>query len=481
MNLSEAEKLQPPHNISAEKSVLSAMMLKGEAIEKASAILVARDFYRETHKVLYSSLLSLHYRGEPATLVNVTEELKKEGYLERVGGVGFITAILNTEPTAANVESHAQVVKSYARKRRLMEAGLRLALCAQGDEADEEAAVKEAVLGVVEAETGGSVAGAKKASDSLIYLMGSIDEPRVRLSTGFKNLDSLLSGGLMPGLYVLGAISSLGKTTFAQQIADHIAESYDVLFICLEMSRNEMLARSLSRLMARMDQTPNCRNARSDTEILYDYHAMTKEQQNLLNDACEIYSKLGEKIFIKEGLANITAADVRGAVQYHKLKYGHAPLVIVDYLQILAPADPRATDKQNVDRAVVELKQISRDFNTPVLAISSFNRDNYKGEVNLAAFKESGSVEYSADVVLGLQLAGTGEGDFDFKKAMRGETSPLGSYRQIEAVILKNRHGRANEKINFKYYPRFNTFIEQSDRSITRGGDSPRRPRVTVL
>jgi replicative DNA helicase len=143
-------------------------------------------------------------------------------------------------------------------------------------------------------------------------------------------------------------------------------------------------------------------------------------------------------------------------------------------LQILAPADPRATDKQNADRAVTELKRISRDYKTPVIAISSFNRDNYSTVANMAAFKESGAIEYSSDVLLALQLEGVGVKGSDFNVDTAKQAIP----RKVELCILKNRNGQTGAKIPFEYDARFNVFREQgvsdADIATLTGGKAKR-------
>ena len=130
------------------------------------------------------------------------------------------------------------------------------------------------------------------------------------------------------------------------------------------------------------------------------------------------------------------------------------PVVVIDYIQILAPYNDRATDKQNTDKAVMELKRISRDYKTPVIGISSFNRANYSVPVTMEAFKESGAIEYSSDVLIGLQLKGAGQKDFDANQAKRKVP------REVELVILKNRNGRTGDIIDYNYYPLFNYFTE---------------------
>jgi replicative DNA helicase len=166
------------------------------------------------------------------------------------------------------------------------------------------------------------------------------------------------------------------------------------------------------------------------------------------------YSKYAQNIYISEGIGDIGVEQVRQTVKKHILFTGRTPVVIIDYLQILAPYSERATDKQNTDKAVMELKRISRDYKTPVICISSFNRANYKEAVTMEAFKESGAIEYSSDVLIGLQLKGAGEKNFDANEAKRKDP------REIELVILKNRNGRTGGKIIFNYYPLFNYFRE---------------------
>lgn len=274
------------------------------------------------------------------------------------------------------------------------------------------------------------------------------------VSTGFAALDKLLDGGLHPGLHVLGAISSLGKTSFVLQMADYIAEnSIDVLFFSLEQSRFELMAKSLSRTTAQLDGEQK-KLAYTARQLLSGQLDGNLHRRQLLNDAREVYAKAATGLYIREGIADIGVEEIRVALREHQERRGHAPVVVVDYLQILKPADPRATDKQNTDRAVVELKRLSRDFDIPVLAISSFNRENYRAAVSMEAFKESGAVEYSSDVLLGMQLCGAGEKGFD------ANTEKIKDPRRVELVMLKNRNGIPYAKAGFRYFAKFNLFEE---------------------
>lgn len=277
--------------------------------------------------------------------------------------------------------------------------------------------------------------------------------------TGFAKLDTTLDGGLYEGLYILGAITSLGKTTLALQIADQIAQSgRDVLIFSLEMARAELMSKSISRhtLLDVLSNGGEIRNAKTNRGITAGarYEHYSKTERELIQRAIVSYGGYAQHIFIHEGIGDIGTDYIRETVRKHQLFTGQAPVVLIDYIQILAPYDVRATDKQNTDKAVLELKRISRDYKIPVIGISSFNRASYREEVTLEAFKESGSLEYGSDVLIGLQLKGAGGKDFNSTEAKKKDP------REVELVILKNRNGRTGDKIAFSYYPLFNYFKE---------------------
>ena len=281
------------------------------------------------------------------------------------------------------------------------------------------------------------------------------------IPSGFPALDGVLEGGLYAGLYVIGAISSLGKTTYVTQIADQVARNGNsVLFFSIEMDRSEIIAKSLCRESALYlrdtgGEPSEGLTIRQITSRQY-RNFYTETQRQLLGNAVERYGKYAGNIYIKEGLRGIGVEQIREGVKQHIAVTGARPLVIVDYLQILTPNEEgRYTDKQIIDKAVLELKCISRDFKVPVIAVSSFNRTAYSNSVTMEAFKESGAIEYSSDVLLGLQLEGVGDKDFNVDKA-KGQST-----RKIELVILKNRNGRTGGKIKYQYLPAHHVLEEQ--------------------
>ena len=286
------------------------------------------------------------------------------------------------------------------------------------------------------------------------------------IPTGFEVLDNMLDGGLYEGLYGIGAISSLGKTTFALQMADQIAsQGHEVLVFSLEMSRNELIAKSISRnTFRRVNQSGgNIQHAKTTRGIMSckKYSSYCKAEKELIRASINGYEKIAGNIFIREGIGDVTAETIAEQVREH-IESGHRPpVVIVDYLQILSPKNEKWTDKQNTDSAVLTFKRLSRDYKIPVIVISSFNRENYSVRVSMQAFKESGAIEYSTDVLIGLQLKGVGNKNFDIDQAK--SKNP----REVEAVILKNRNGRTGGRIGFDFYAMFNYFAESDAAPVT--------------
>jgi len=224
------------------------------------------------------------------------------------------------------------------------------------------------------------------------------------------------------------------------------------------MARAELMAKSISRLtlMYCLDKEIPASNAKTNRGITSGkrWEKYTDQEYDAINNALAVYEKYARNIYISEGVGDIGAAEIRATIEKHKRITGKTPVVIIDYLQIIAPYSERATDKQNTDKAVLELKRISRDFKAPVIAISSLNRASYNEVINMAAFKESGAIEYSSDVLIGLQLAGAGKQGFDVDAIKAKEPRP------IELKILKHRNGPTGGIVNLEYYPKFNHFQE---------------------
>lgn len=293
---------------------------------------------------------------------------------------------------------------------------------------------------------------------------------------GYMALDRILEGGLHPGLIVVGAISSLGKTTFCLNVADMLAMAgQDVIFYSLEMSKFELIAKIISRRTARKCLPGgDMRHAKTNLGVsdFKRWAGYSKEEKELLQYCMNDFSlKAAQNLYIREGLQSIGTEQIRQDIQRHEYLTHRRPVVIVDYVQIMKTPDIHLTDKQKTDENVTELKRISRDFNIPIIAISSFNRDNYKEPVSMAAFKESGAIEYTSDVLIGLQYEGMDYMDKETDKArterIRGifkeneQNARRGKAIPIQCKVLKNRSGGKTDCI-FDYFPMFNLYLEHA-------------------
>ncbi len=271
--------------------------------------------------------------------------------------------------------------------------------------------------------------------------------------TGYANLDEKVS--LYPGLYVLGAISSLGKTTFCGQMADQLASSGEhVLYFSLEQTRLELVCKGLSRLMAIRDMP----SAFTSMEI------RRGATSKALSTARNVYAQQAEHEFIIECSFDTNIEAIVGTVHEYISRTGSRPVVIVDYLQIISPLAAHLTTKDVVDYNVRALKKLQTDYDLVVLVISSLNRQNYLTPIDFSSFKESGGIEYTADVIWGLQLQVMNDELFDKEAKLKAKReavkeAKIANPRDIELVCLKNRYGVSSYSCSFKYYARYDLFL----------------------
>jgi len=319
-------------------------------------------------------------------------------------------------------------------------------------------------------------------------------------ATGFTELDELLDGGFLGGnLILLGAISSLGKTTFALQIAENIASAgKDVLIFSLEMSKNELNAKSISRNTYRL--TDDDKDVSKKTRQKYRLSMgdilrgrvgkIGDEKRKLFEEALEETKKASEHLFILRD-NNITVDNVKEVIETHiEARNGNKPFVIIDYLQILKPSETsRSGDKRLLtDEDVNNLKDLAVRLGIPILVISSFNRASYLEPVNMGSFKESGSIEYSSDTLIGLQYSGMQymkhwftnkngtkkkvyESKIEHDTRVRELAEKMdkdgseGSFLPIDVIILKNR-GVSKGKVLFDFCPKYNVYRENAGQKV---------------
>ena len=296
------------------------------------------------------------------------------------------------------------------------------------------------------------------------------------ISTGFYSFDNALNGGLRSGLIVLGAVSSAGKTTFISQVADFVAANgKPVLFVSIEQSGRELVSKSISRMMA----------ARGYRDITY-YEMSTAKYRELwgedktraLEDAIEEYAeRVAPNLHVMAASEQPSISDVKAAAYHIADKRGVSPLVVLDYLQILKPLNERDTERQAVDGNISELRRLSsgNGLKTPVITVSSLNRGSYSGAIEMESFKESGGVEYGADLLLGIQPYRMEQ---DITKETNDRKPPTEQQmkfrareivkqfrkqpvKNAELVFLKNRNGALPaEVLPFTFYAASSLFVE---------------------
>ena len=280
------------------------------------------------------------------------------------------------------------------------------------------------------------------------------------IKTMFPVLDQRIGGGLYAGLYVIGAASSTGKTTFMLQVADQLAQQKTpVIFFSLEQSRLELVTKSISRI-GRKNNPSNQAGLKTSLQIRKGYTS------NETETALEYYKKsIAPYVNIIEGNFNTTADTIRAVVERYIKRNNEKPVVIIDYLQGIQ-VDQTGNKKERrlqVDDTMQALKRLSRDLDTPVIAISSVNRGSYFRPMTMDSFKESGGVEFTADVLLGLEY----EVVYSFdKESDTVREKILDEEKQkpcIKMVLkgLKNRYGIGKFKVDYSYIPAFDYFKEE--------------------
>ena len=304
------------------------------------------------------------------------------------------------------------------------------------------------------------------------------------ISTGIAKLDEVLDGGLYSGLYILGAISSLGKTTFMLQLADSIAASgVDVLFFSLETPYTDLMAKSISRsTFLKKDTVPNawpqtarnvlCKRLRKHGKVDLEGEEKTATWRLITKCVTDYANGAAQYIKFIDIMHTCGVEDVAEAIAEHKKYRPDKRLVVfVDYLQILAKVSERYNDKQNTDENLKALSIMAKNEKLPMLVISSINRQSYTEPIGLSSFKESGNIEYDAEVALGLQFEGMDyEDDADTEETEKARKSRIrklikeqetkgfkGEAQRIQLKVLKNKLA-PKTKCSADFYPAYSCY-----------------------
>ncbi|HHW91465.1 MAG TPA: replicative DNA helicase [Firmicutes bacterium] len=383
----------PPFSLEAEQSVLGAMFLEREAVLVAAEILQPEDFYRDAHRYIFEAILDLEERGRPADLVTVTETLRQQGRLDDVGGLAFVTTLAESVPTAANVEYYARIVEEKAILRRLIREATRI--IQNSYEASTEAAAilddaEQAILRISQYRNQSGFMAIKDlisaAYDRIEFLYqnkGGV----TGIPTGFKDLDRLTAGLQPSDLIVVAARPSMGKTSFALNVALHVAleAKIPVAIFSLEMSREQLIQRMLSS-EAGID------GQRLRTGFL------DEEDWLLLTTAM---ARLSEAPIFIDDTPSITVMDIRAKARRLVQERGQA-LILLDYLQLVNSRRAFESRQQEITEISRGLKALARELQVPVVALSQLSRAVEQRQDKrpvLSDLRESGAIEQDADVV----------------------------------------------------------------------------------
>lgn len=429
----------PPHSAEAEESVLGSVLLSADAANIALEKLHPEDFYIPAHQSIFEAITSLFDTNQPIDAVTVSDSLRRIDALERSGGAPYLAQLLDTVPTASNIEHYAAIVEEHALRRRLQRVGgdvTQLASRMDDDIATVLDRAEQSVFAVSERRIGEGLA-------SIDPLLGPAIEKAEELNrrgseitglpTGFRDLDRKLAGLHPSNLLIVAARPGMGKSTLALNIAQNIAiDDKPVAIFTLEMSREEVVSRML------------CASGRIDSQRLRSGQLGESDFTKLSNAASVLYKK---PIFVDDS-PGLTVTEIRAKCRRMKRRPGLS-LVVIDYLQLMQGSG-QENRQQEIATISRSLKNLARELEVPVVALSQLNRSMEVREdkrPRLSDLRESGSLEQDADVVMFIYR-------HEYYHPEAQETKGI-----AEIAVAKHRQG-ATGRIDMTFLPEFTLFAD---------------------
>ncbi|MDW5378728.1 replicative DNA helicase [Halomonas sp. HP20-15] len=386
----------PPHSLEAEQSVLGGLMLDNSAWDTVSELLVADDFYRYEHRLVFNAMIPLAEGGHPLDVVTLSEALESRDQLDTVGGLGYLADLARNTPSASNIRAYANIVRERATLRKLIQAANQIAessFAPQGRPSDELVNEAERLVFQI-SESRPKMGGPIGMSELLSKAVDRIDElfnmqgQMTGLSSGFRDLDDMTSGFQPSDLVIVAGRPSMGKTTFAMNIVEHAVISSDkpVMVFSMEMPAESLMLRMLSSL-GRIDQT-RVRTGQLEDE---DWPRLTSAV-NLLKD---------KKLFIDDTAA-LSPNEMRSRIRRVVREHGNLGMIMIDYLQLMQIpgfSENRTGEISEISRS---LKGLAKEFDCPVVALSQLNRSLEQRPNKrpvMSDLRESGAIEQDADVI----------------------------------------------------------------------------------
>lgn len=413
----------PPQNIEAEQAVLGAIFLEPSSLITASEILIPEDFYRAAHQKIFHVMLKLADQGKAVDLVTVTEELAAAKLIEDTGGVSYLNELAGAVPTAANIEYYARIVEEKSLLRRLIRTATNIATDGYTREDEVETVLSEAEKSILEVAQRKNAGAFHNIKDVLVRTYDNIEMMHNRVGditgipTGFTELDRMTAGFQRNDLIIVGARPSVGKTAFALNIAQNVAikAGENVAIFSLEMGAEQLVMRML------------CAEGNIDAQRLRT-GSLTDEDWGKLTMAMGSLSNAG--IFIDD-TPGVRVNDIRAKCRRLKQEHGLG-MILIDYLQLILGSGRSGENRQQeVSEISRALKQLARELEVPVIALSQLSRGVEQRQDKrpmMSDIRESGSIEQDADIVAFLY-----RDDYYDKES---ENKNI-----IEIIIAKQRNG----------------------------------------
>ena len=438
-----------PNALEMEKQLLSAMFMdEGVIVPNVLAILEPDDLYRPEHQFVFKAVMRLYSSGGPINYLSVEQELRKTDDFKKIDHL-YLLSLIDATYTTARAEYHARVIKEKAELRRII-----LTAKIIREDANQEKLTPNEIIAKAQTsfeQISRRSAPSQKSSFNDFFanhFQENVEEMKnyAERCSGFENLDRLQL--FSPGLYVLGAMPAVGKTSFCWQMLEQLASRGEKCIYCsYEMSRLELFSKSVARELFRRVPSTELTAAGIRRGV------WSAQIEEVVKDFTA--KELDLSVF---ELQDETIDELLALLKPLCSKRNKAPVICLDYLQIIPSSKDSA--RLGIDESVRKLKRFQRDTNSTLLVISSFNRMNYMQSVSFESFKESGNIEYTADVVWALQLyvmnhlrLGTSS---DLRKQI--DEAKKETPRRIQLKCLKNRQG-SNYDCFFNYFSAHDCFV----------------------
>lgn len=434
----------PPHSPEAETATLGAIMLDTDSLGRVLSFLEADDFYRSANGTIYRAILDLWERAEPIDLITVTETLKGESNLDRVGGASYVSSLTSAVPTSANIEYYARIVSETSMRRRILKAANEIIADAYQDGLPAREIVEEAERRIFEITEGQHTGGFKQAREIVKQTVEAIEKLyRTRddytgIPSGFPALDKMLSGFQNSEFIVIGARPSVGKTALALTMAANISIHRQIPtgFFSLEMSDMAIMQRLIAS------------EARISSQKIRTGMLRPADFKNLTDAAGAIY----EAPLLISDTPGMRLLELRAQARRMKSQFD-IKIMFVDYISLINNDHANIPRHEQIAEISRSLKSLARELELPVVALSQVTRDVEGKRPTLSSIRESGSIEQDADVVMFLHR-NRGESAEDPEHANNVET---------ELIVAKQRNGPVGTvRIAFvPKYTRFESFEEE--------------------